>query len=90
MTGTDQSRSERGRWIALVVVCMAQLMSIMDGTIVTVALSTMVDELHATLALTAWTLTGYALIQTIVLPLSGIARVIRRCFAETRTSPATR
>src|ERR1700760_4914158 len=59
MTGTDQSRSARGRWIALVVVCMAQLMSIMDGTIVTVALPRIQTDLHFTQSSLSWVLNGY-------------------------------
>src|ERR1700744_4801145 len=59
VTGTDQSRSARARWIALVVVCMAQLMSIMDGTIVTVALPRIQLDLHFTQSSLSWVLNGY-------------------------------
>src|ERR1700727_3019487 len=59
VTGTDQSRSARGRWIALVVVCMAQLMSIMDGTIVTVALPSIQRDLHFSQSSLSWVLNGY-------------------------------
>src|SRR6202020_3689482 len=59
VTGTDQSRSARGRWIALVVVCMAQLMSIMDGTIVTVALPAIQRDLHFSQSGLTWVLNGY-------------------------------
>src|ERR1700689_1413204 len=59
VTGRDQSRSTRGRWIALVVVCMAQLMSIMDGTIVTVALPRIQTDLHFTQSSLSWVLNGY-------------------------------
>jgi EmrB/QacA subfamily drug resistance transporter len=59
VTGTDQSRSERARWIALVVVCMAQLMSIMDGTIVTVALPRIQTDLHFSQSSLSWVLNGY-------------------------------
>src|ERR1700679_3783549 len=57
--GTDQSRSVRARWIALVVVCLAQLMSIMDGTIVTVALPRIQTDLHFTQSSLSWVLNGY-------------------------------
>src|SRR6202161_2289301 len=59
VTGTDQSRSVRARWIALVVVCMAQLMSIMDGTIVTVALPRIQTDLHFSQSSLSWVLNGY-------------------------------
>jgi EmrB/QacA subfamily drug resistance transporter len=51
--------SDRGRWIALAVVCMAQLMSIMDGTIVTVALPRIQTDLHFTQSSLSWVLNGY-------------------------------
>jgi hypothetical protein len=38
VTDDSRSNSPRARWIALVVVCLGQLMSIVDGTIVNVAL----------------------------------------------------
>jgi EmrB/QacA subfamily drug resistance transporter len=38
--------SERSRWIALIVVCFAQLMSIVDATIVNVALPSIQRSLH--------------------------------------------
>src|ERR1700744_6675821 len=59
VTGTDQSRSARARWIALVVVCMAQLMSIMAGTIVTVALPRIQADLNFTQSSLSWVLNGY-------------------------------
>jgi len=42
-----------------------------DMTIVSVALRTIVDDLNTSLALAAWTLTGFTLTQTVVLPLVG-------------------
>src|ERR1700742_3196387 len=50
---------DRGRWIALAVVCMAQLMSIMDGTIVTVALPRIQTDLHFSQSSLSWVLNGY-------------------------------
>ena len=51
--------SPRARWIALVVVCLGQLMSIVDGTIVNVALPQIQRELHFTQANLTWVLNGY-------------------------------
>src|SRR6201986_5081091 len=59
VTGTEHGSSARGRWIALAVVCMAQLMSIMDGTIVTVALPKIQADLHFTQSNLSWVLNGY-------------------------------
>jgi EmrB/QacA subfamily drug resistance transporter len=59
MSVTDRRSTARGRWIALVVVCMAQLMSIMDGTIVTVALPRIQTDLHFSQASLSWVLNGY-------------------------------
>src|ERR1700759_690355 len=56
---TDRGSSDRGRWIALAVVCMAQLMSIMDGTIVTVALPRIQLDLHFTQSSLSWVLNSY-------------------------------
>jgi len=55
----DRPTPDRGRWIALAVVCMAQLMSIMDGTIVTVALPKIQADLHFTQSSLSWVLNGY-------------------------------
>jgi len=49
----------RARWIALVVVCLGQLMSIVDGTIVNVALPQIQRELHFTQSNLTWVLNGY-------------------------------
>jgi EmrB/QacA subfamily drug resistance transporter len=59
VTSTEHSSAQRGRWIALAVVCMAQLMSIMDGTIVTVALPRIQADLHFTQSSLSWVLNGY-------------------------------
>jgi EmrB/QacA subfamily drug resistance transporter len=59
VTVTKNSTTERARWIALAVVCMAQLMSIMDGTIVTVALPRIQADLHFSQSSLSWVLNGY-------------------------------
>ena len=47
------------RWIALVVVCLAQLMSIVDATIVNVALPSIQRSLHFTAADLTWVVNSY-------------------------------
>jgi len=51
--------SENARWIALVVVCLAQLMSIVDATIVNVALPSIQRSLAFSQADLTWVINGY-------------------------------
>ena len=46
MTIMGRNDNGRSRWIALVVVCFAQLMSVVDATIVNVALASIQRSLH--------------------------------------------
>src|SRR4051794_5252710 len=59
------------RWIFFGLASLCLLMYSIDMTIVSVALRTIVDDLNTSLALAAWTLTGFTLTQTVVLPLVG-------------------
>jgi MFS family permease len=52
-------RESRRRWIALVVVCLAMLMNVLDTTVVNVALPKIQHDLHFTQAGLAWVLDGY-------------------------------
>jgi EmrB/QacA subfamily drug resistance transporter len=47
------------------------LMFSIDSTIVAVALPTLIEDLHTTLVWAGWTLTAYALTQTVMMPLVG-------------------
>jgi EmrB/QacA subfamily drug resistance transporter len=58
MIATDKS-ADRSRWIALVVVCLGQLMSIVDASIVNVALPSIQRDLHFSQANLTWVLNGY-------------------------------
>jgi EmrB/QacA subfamily drug resistance transporter len=51
--------AERRRWFALVVVCLAQLMNVLDSTVVNVALPKLQHDLHFTQANLAWVLDAY-------------------------------
>jgi len=51
-------RSDRSRWVALVVVCLGQLMSLLDSTIVNVALPSIQRDLHFSQANLTWVLNG--------------------------------
>jgi EmrB/QacA subfamily drug resistance transporter len=59
------------RWIFFGVAALTLLMSSIDGTIVAVALPTFIRDLDANLVWAGWTLTAYALTQTVMLPLAG-------------------
>src|ERR1700677_2274835 len=50
---------ERRRWIALAVLCLGQLMMVLDATIVNVALPSIQHELHFTQANLTWVIDGY-------------------------------
>jgi EmrB/QacA subfamily drug resistance transporter len=51
--------SERRRWIALAVLCLGQLMMVLDATIVNVALPSIQHDLHFTQANLTWVIDGY-------------------------------
>ena len=56
---TRRRLAERRRWFGLVVVCLAQLMNTLDGTIVNVALPTIQADLHFSQANLTWVVNGY-------------------------------
>ncbi len=55
----QQRRSERRRWIALGVLCLGQLMMVLDATIVNVALPSIQTDLHFTQGNLTWVMNGY-------------------------------
>ena len=59
MTLSARRTSPTARWIALVIVCLAQLMSIVDATIVNVALPSIQRSLHFSPADLTWVINGY-------------------------------
>src|SRR5271165_7483187 len=59
-TGSETERKrERRRWIALAVLCLGQLMMVLDATIVNVALPSIQRELHFTEGNLTWVMNGY-------------------------------
>src|SRR5215212_4009966 len=52
-------QGDRRRWLALVVVCLAQLMVVLDATIVTVALPAIQHDLHMSQAHLTWIVNAY-------------------------------
>jgi MFS family permease len=61
----------RETWIVAGVVIVGVVMSILDTTIVNVALDVLSRELHAPLSTIQWVSTGYLLALALVIPLSG-------------------
>jgi MFS family permease len=62
------------KWIALGIVLLGTIMTILDATIVNIALNTLQRDFHApSYNNVAWIVTGYALAQGAVIPLSGWA-----------------
>ena len=64
---------EKGVLIVAGVVVLGAIMSILDITVVSVALQTFQQEFEATAAEVAWTMTGYTLALATVIPLTGWA-----------------
>ena len=60
-------------WRIAFVVVLGSIMSILDTTIVNVALETLGRDLHSTLADIQWVITGYMLSLAAVIPLTGWA-----------------
>jgi len=66
-------RIERHVWLISGVVILGSAMSILDTTIVNVALDTLGRELHSTISQIQWVVTGYMLALAAVIPLTGWA-----------------
>ena len=77
MTGeastTSIGRIDAHVWRIGAVVVVGSIMSILDTTIVNVALDTLGRELHSTIAEIQWVVTGYLLALAAVIPVTGWA-----------------
>jgi EmrB/QacA subfamily drug resistance transporter len=58
-SASGAAKRERRRWIALAVLCLGQLMMVLDATIVNVALPSIQRELHFTQSNLTWVIDGY-------------------------------
>src|SRR5580693_1455540 len=67
------TRIERHVWVVCGVVILGMIMSILDTTIVNVALHTLSHDLHSPLAQVQWVITGYLLSLAAVIPVTGWA-----------------
>jgi EmrB/QacA subfamily drug resistance transporter len=66
-------RIERHVWVISGVVILGMIMSILDTTIVNVALDTLSRDLHSPLSQVQWVITGYLLSLAAVIPVTGWA-----------------
>src|SRR5512144_1877793 len=70
---TTTSRIEPHVWRIAAVVVIGAILSILDTTIVNVALDTLSRDLHSSLADIQWVVTGYMLALAAVIPVTGWA-----------------
>ncbi len=71
--GADTDKIEAHVWIISCVVIVGMIMSILDTTIVNVALPTLARDLHSPISQVQWVVTGYLLALAAVIPVSGWA-----------------
>ncbi len=72
-SSSDSNRIDAYVWRISAVVVLGSIMSILDTTIVNVALDTLSRELHATIDNIQWVATGYLLALAAVIPVTGWA-----------------
>src|SRR4051794_28419036 len=73
MATTGEDRIDAYVWRIAAVVIVGAIMSILDTTIVNVALATLGRDLHSTIAQIQWVVTGYMLSLAAVIPVTGWA-----------------
>ncbi len=73
MSAASSDRIDAYVWRISAVVIVGSIMSILDTTIVNVALATLSRELHATIDQIQWVVTGYLLALAAVIPVTGWA-----------------
>lgn len=71
--GEDDDRIPPYVWRLSAVVLLGSIMSILDTTIVNVALQTLKEDLHTSIAQIQWVVTGYMLSLAAVIPITGWA-----------------
>jgi EmrB/QacA subfamily drug resistance transporter len=69
----DPLKIERHVWVISGVVILGMIMSILDTTIVNVALHTLSRDLHSPISQVQWVITGYLLALAAVIPVTGWA-----------------
>src|ERR1700737_1309608 len=67
----SETRRSAAPWLALAVLALGLFMTLLDLTIVNVAIPSIVDDLHASLDQILWVLNGYSLVYAVLLITSG-------------------
>src|ERR1700687_1141843 len=67
----EKNRRPSAPWLALAVLALALFMTLLDLTIVNVAITSIVDDLRASLDQVLWVLNGYSLMYAVLLITSG-------------------
>ncbi|NBD25100.1 DHA2 family efflux MFS transporter permease subunit [Paenibacillus glycinis] len=67
----SESASVRSLLAPLIAIVVGMFMVILDTTAVNVAIPVLADDLHSSLSLIQWTITGYSLAQAVVIPMAG-------------------
>src|ERR1700757_3728926 len=67
----ERPKIERHVWVISGVVIVGMIMSILDTTIVNVALDTLSKDLHSPISQVQWVVTGYLLALAAVMPVTG-------------------
>src|SRR5256714_9548435 len=70
-TTMTENRRPSAPWLALAVLALGLFMTLLDLTIVNVAIPSIVDDLHASLDQILWVLNGYSLAYAVLLITSG-------------------
>src|SRR5436305_15306249 len=71
-----ETRRSNAPWLALAVLGLGLFMTLLDLTIVNVAIPSIVDDLRASLDQIVWVLNGYSLVYAVLLMTSGRLGVI--------------
>ena len=66
-----QAKSFDHRWLILIVTGIGSFMTLLDSTIVNVALPGIIDDFHSTVAQGQFVVTVYLLALAVVIPVSG-------------------
>src|SRR6201994_1529936 len=72
-TAREPEALDRETWVVAGVVLLGAVMSILDTTVINVAIDHLAVAFHATLTTIQWVITGYTLSLAAVIPLSGWA-----------------
>ena len=67
----SENRRSSAPWLALTVLALGLFMTLLDLTIVNVAIPSIVDDLHSSLDQILWVLNGYSLVYAVLLITSG-------------------